>query len=264
MRSFESLEEPKGNTMSEGTAVAIQEEKKTSIVVGDHGVQLTSLGEMFRFGQAVIASGLAPKGYQTPEAVMIAVQFGAEIGLKPMQALQSIAVVNGRPTIWGDGLLALCVSSSSWDEARFREGWEGEGDNRTAFCEMAKRGGQMVRRTFSVLDAKRAKLWDKDTYKQYPDRMLQMRARGFAARDCFPDVLRGIVATEEAQDAITIESRAVPQTLDDLAAKPVALPAPAVVEPVKPRVNGKTPKEPAETAPAGELFDKGSPSAVGA
>jgi hypothetical protein len=30
--------------------------------------------------------------------------------------------------------------------------------------------------------------------------MLAMRARGFAIRDCFADVLKGLITAEEAQD----------------------------------------------------------------
>jgi hypothetical protein len=54
---------------------------------------------------------------------------------------------------------------------------------------------------FSVADAKRAGLWGKSgPWTQYPRRMLQLRARGFALRDAFPDVLKGLVTAEEAQD----------------------------------------------------------------
>ena len=55
--------------------------------------------------------------------------------------------------------------------------------------------------TFTVGDAIRAGLWKKaGPWTMYPKRMLQMRARSFALRDAFPDVLRGLVATEEVED----------------------------------------------------------------
>ena len=47
---------------------------------------------------------------------------------------------------------------------------------------------------------KATRLWGKNVWKSYPDRMLQMRARGFALRDSFPDVLKGLITREEAQD----------------------------------------------------------------
>jgi len=55
-------------------------------------------------------------------------------------------------------------------------------------------------RKFSVEDAKKANLWGQNTWKNYPKRMLQMRARGFTLRDCFPDALRGLYLVEELQD----------------------------------------------------------------
>jgi hypothetical protein len=59
---------------------------------------------------------------------------------------------------------------------------------------------------FSVTDAKKAQLWGKGgPWSQYARRMLQMRARGFALRDAFPDVLRGLITAEEAQDYPTPE-----------------------------------------------------------
>jgi hypothetical protein len=79
---------------------------------------------------------------------------------------------------------------------------DGEGDNMVATCTAKRRGYEkptVVR--FSVADAKKAGLWGKSgPWTQYPRRMLQLRARGFALRDAFPDVLKGLVTAEEAQD----------------------------------------------------------------
>jgi hypothetical protein len=79
---------------------------------------------------------------------------------------------------------------------------DGEGDNMVATCSAKRRGYErptVVR--FSVADAKKAGLWGKTgPWTQYPRRMLQLRARGFALRDAFPDVLKGLVTAEEAHD----------------------------------------------------------------
>ena len=59
----------------------------------------------------------------------------------------------------------------------------------------------MHERKFSVADAKKAHLWGRrGPWENYPERMLQMRARGFALRDSFPDALKGVITVEEAQD----------------------------------------------------------------
>ncbi len=81
-----------------------------------------------------------------------------------------------------------------------------EGDE--AFCTIVRmRFGENVKttRSFSIADSKRAGLADKATWRSYPKRMLQMRARGFAARDSFPDALSGMVIKEEAMDYPTGE-----------------------------------------------------------
>jgi hypothetical protein len=59
---------------------------------------------------------------------------------------------------------------------------------------------QLTRR-FSIGQAKKAELWTKKgTWQTYPDRMLMFKARSWAGRDLFPDVLRGLVTAEEADD----------------------------------------------------------------
>jgi hypothetical protein len=149
----------------------------------------------------VAKSEFAPKDFRgKPESCLLAIQHGSEIGLSPMQSLQNIACINGRPAIWGDAALALCLASPVCDG--IHEMMEGDGDSMTAVCQTSRKGkdANVVGR-FSVADAKRAGLWGKSgPWTQYPKRMLQLRARGFALRDAFPDVLRGLVTAEEAQD----------------------------------------------------------------
>ena len=180
------------------------------------GLALASFDDAFRFSKMVAASEFAPKDFKNkPESCMLAIQHGSEVGLSPMQSLQSIAVINGRPTIWGDAALALVQSSPVCEYVK--EYLEGQGDNLTAVCEAKRRGypAPTVSR-FSMTDAKRAGLAGKSgPWSQYPERMLALRARGFALRNAFADALRGLITAEEAQD--------YPQ--------PVAAPEPVVVRP---------------------------------
>jgi hypothetical protein len=165
------------------------------------GLALQSFDDAFRFSKMVAASEFAPKDFKgKPESCMLAIQHGSEVGLSPMQSLQSIAVINGRPTIWGDAALALVQSSPVCEYVK--EYTEGQGDNLTAVCEAKRRGypAPTVSR-FSMADAKRAGLAGKSgPWSQYPERMLALRARGFALRNAFADALRGLITAEEAQD----------------------------------------------------------------
>ncbi len=170
------------------------------------GLALQTFDDAMRFGKMVADSEFAPKDFRgKPASCVLAIQAGAEIGLSPMQALQSIAVVNGRPSVFGDAALAVCKASPVcefvWEQVN------GDGDQMVAMCQAKRRGYEKATTvTFSVADAKKAGLWGKSgPWTQYPKRMLQMRARGFALRDAFPDVLRGLVTAEEAQDYPTPE-----------------------------------------------------------
>lgn len=172
-----------------------------------------SFGEAKEIANMIAMSDFAPKDYKGKSGnVIIAIQMGADLGLKPMQALQNIAVINGRPSIYGDAALALVLGANILED--FQEFYEGEegSDKFTAVC-IAKRKGMAtaVRRTFSVADAKAAGLWMKkghnggDTpWVTYPKRMLLFRARGFTLRDVASDVLMGLILVEEAQDYPTV------------------------------------------------------------
>jgi hypothetical protein len=158
---------------------------------------------LWRMATIMASSGFMPKGMERIEAVFVAVQLGLEIGLSPMQAVQNIASINGRPCVWGDAVIGLVEASGLMES--MKEFFDGEAanypDTMTAVCIVKRKGGREVTQKFSVADAKRAGLWDKQgPWKQYPRRMLQMRARGFALRDLFPDVLKGLKTAEEVMD----------------------------------------------------------------
>lgn len=171
------------------------------------GIVPSSIEEVFRLATAVAKSGMAPRDMSTPEKLTVAILHGLEIGIPPMMAINKIAVVNGRPTLWGDAVPALLLSKGF----RIREHFDGEGTERCAMCSVVRPNGEIIARSFSVADAMVAGLWGKQgPWKQYPDRMLQMRARGLAARDGAADVLSGIYLAEEMQDV------AEPKSTNDL------------------------------------------------
>jgi len=160
-----------------------------------------SLKELERFSLLLAKSNIIPNDYRgKPADVMVAVLYGLEVQLKPLQALQNIAVIGGRPSIFGDAAIAIVRSSPLCEYIRetFDE------HTMTATCKVKRVGQKEEIRTFTQEDAKTAKLWGKKgPWTEYPKRMLQMRARSFALRDVFPDLLKGIILYEEAIDIPT-------------------------------------------------------------
>lgn len=155
----------------------------------------TSLTEAIQFAETLSRSDIVPKDFKGNAGnILVAIQWGLELGLQPMQAMQNIAVINGRPSLWGDAVIGL-VRGSPLCEYIY-ESMEGD----TAICRVKRKGEEEQQRTFSMAEAKQAGLAGKNVWAAYPRRMLQMRARAFALRDVFPDVLKGLPIAEEVQD----------------------------------------------------------------
>jgi hypothetical protein len=193
---------------------------------------------------------MVPAGYKgKPQDILVAIGWGYEVGLQPMQALQNIAVINGKPSVYGDAALALVKADSRC--AGVKEWIEGEGDDMTAHCLVKRRYNEDMEETvatFSVLDAKQARLWGKQgPWQQYPKRMLAMRARGFAIRDAFPDAMKGMITAEEAQDYPTAPRDVTPKAnpLDNIKPPVEAVqeaPAPIEVEPIEEAIEIQEPE----------------------
>lgn len=164
----------------------------------------SNLKEAMEYATIIANSAMVPKTYQGKAGdILVAVQMGAELGLKPIQALQNIAVINGKPSVYGDALLALVQAHPSFEDIKE---WYDEKTN-TAFCRVKRKNQTEHTVSFSIEDAKKAGLWGKSgPWTQYPKRMMQMRARGFALRDKFADALGGLITVEEAQDYQVVDT----------------------------------------------------------
>lgn len=191
-------------------------------------LNITTLDSLREFCGVLAGTEMVPKAYRgKPDDILVAMLHGQEVGLPHLQALQSIAVVNGVPSIYGDAALALARSSGKLED--FDEWIEVDGKRQdgpfpilkyaeedrqiVAYC-MSKRVGMSRPRTttYSVDDAQRAKLWLKvgasgfeTPWCTVPQRMLMWRARGWNLRDNFGDVLKGLAIYEEAMDFDTVK-----------------------------------------------------------
>jgi len=238
------------------TAVAVQRENLRAVF------QPRTMPEAIALAERVARSTICPARYQgSPDDVFVAAAHGAELGLTFLQALQSIAVINGTPSIFGDGALAvvrassLCLWVREWID-------DSDSQNLVAHCVTQRRGEpEPVERTFSEDDAERAGLLSKSgPWQSYRKRMLQMRARAFCLRDTYPDVLRGLSIHEEligVEDATTTTTprqqtttvaevervaaeipmpRATPQVVIDAEVDAAAAPPPAALPEPEPAV----------------------------
>ena len=162
-----------------------------------------TLDEALKYAEMMSNSDLVPSGYKgKPGNILVAIQKGLEVGLSPMAALETIAVINGRASLWGDGMLALVQAHPAYEAID-----EGQSSDKEGVCRVKRKGEAWYEQRFTLEDAKRAGLLGKPgPWTAYTKRMLQLRARGFALRDKFADALKGMIAAEEAMDTVSIQA----------------------------------------------------------
>lgn len=178
--------------------------------------------QLIRFAEVVCKTNLCPQAYRgKAHEAIAAIMHGAELGLMPMQALNSVAVVNGQTTVYGATALALVKNQWLWDESKHQEylrihdeevkigdlgpaeTWPAE---LTAVCVMGRRDGAPQEGSFSVGQAKDAGLWSRQSkggqsmpWSAYPGDMLMWKARARAIRSVFPGALRGLQVMQDMQ-----------------------------------------------------------------
>jgi hypothetical protein len=178
-----------------------------------------SLQEAIEFASKIADSDLLPKDFKgKPANILVALQIGKELNIPPLQALQGIYVVNGRGVVWGDLMWAIITSHRDFEDA------VEEVNDTQAKVTLKRRGRSPVTVIFTQADAIKAGLWQKQgPWTQYPKRQMLWRARTFAARDLFPDALKGLTSAEEASDFQVIEGTTSPSTAEPTAEqKPAA------------------------------------------
>lgn len=229
-------------------------------VTGGFQIQVSDFEQGWRLADMISQSSLCPKSYVgKPGDCFTAMLMGAELGLNPIQSLQNIATINGKPSLYGDACLALVMQHPKFAgvEETIDE------DTTRATCTL-KRGDATVTRTFTKKAAEKAGLWGKaGPWQQYPARMLQMRARSWAIRDLFPDALAGLSVAEEARDAPYIDNDADSNENAQISAVLGAtLPAPPETEIAPQEANAELVEEKPEAPETEEKPKKGGHQVV--
>ena len=254
--------------------MAIKEGSKLNEIVPGKAVAAiipSSFDDAVRFGRLFVSAGLysvAKKGrdqnksedevkeelHAAESQAAVLILYGMELGIPPLQALSGMALINGKPCIYGD-LVPAILWSNGFD---LEEVVTGEGETLHAVVTVTRPNGKKITREYSAKDAIDAGLWDKrdkikrkvwkngsQVWDDVPNdapwyrqrkRMVQMRARGFACRDGASDVLRGMYLKEEVDVDLdrsewSEQGEAQPQAASvELPPFEIKQPAPAQIE----------------------------------
>lgn len=157
---------------------------------------------MQRQCKAFLDSGFLPKHIQNiAQAITIAWK-GRELGLPPLQAFSSISVINGKPVLSAELMLALVYQRYPQALVEFKT--PPEKQNLECTLAMARPNHKPQEFRFTIEDAKRAGIY-KNAWLTYPQALLRARAISAAVRAVFPDVLMGGYTPEEMGENAPLE-----------------------------------------------------------
>ena len=149
-----------------------------------------TFNEQMRFAEVVSqAKGMLPRAYEgNPANVLVAIQYGASLGIAPMAALQNIDVIQGTPTLSAKAVAAMV-------RANGHKLWVSEDEqNMSATCTIVRNDDKEhpVTVTRDKAWAQRMGLLTKDNYKKQPTTMLMWRAVTACANRACPELFLGL------------------------------------------------------------------------
>lgn len=168
------------------------------VVANDTSMMPQSYEAKYKMAGILCKSGLIPQGLNTPEKVYVALQWGHELGLTPMVAVNNVAVINGKPTLSADIMAAVVKRSPEYGGIRWVKNTDEEAE--CVITRILPNGTkeEMTSR-FTIQDARNAGLAGRDVWKKYPKRMLKHRCLSYGLKDVFPDLLAGLYTPEEME-----------------------------------------------------------------
>ena len=158
---------------------------------------LTPAEVSWKTAQRIANTPFVPTAFRgKPESVFAAVLYGEELGLGPMQSLNSIHVIEGKPSMSPELMRGLVARAGHRIDVK-----ESSGDKVTLWGKRADTGSEATV-SWSMKDAQLAGLAGRGAWKTYPRAMLLARATSELCRMLFADVVAGLSYTPEEAASI--------------------------------------------------------------
>jgi hypothetical protein len=141
--------------------------------------------------QMLLKSGFLPQSIKSPEQALAIILQGRELGIGPMAALNNISIIQGKPTVSPQLMLAMANSTREVEDVQITSSEQG------ATVTIKRKGRKAHTTTFGPKDAKAMGLDGKDNYKKQPATMYQWRAVAANLRVTFADVILGLYTPDE-------------------------------------------------------------------
>ena len=147
---------------------------------------------MKKQGAELLKSGFIPSSIKSPEQFLAVILKGRELGLPPMYSCAHIVIIQGKPTMSAEVMLAMIFKNCPGTKIQYLEV-----TNEKCTIKASRPGGEPSTFSFSMADAKAAGLDTKENWRKYPRAMLRSRCISELARSLFPDCVAGVSYTAE-------------------------------------------------------------------
>lgn len=219
------------------------------------------LSERMKYAQALAAADLLPTAYRRkPANILLAMEYGHALGLDTITAIQSVHVIEGKPSASAQLIGGLVRRAGH----RLRV----SGDDTHAVAEIVRRDDPefVFRSEWTIARAQAAGLAGKGPWKSYPAAMLKARAITEVARDACPEALAGVAYTAEelgAQDLVQDLAQNPAPTSDPWGGAPASMPD-ATLPPIDTETGEIVDAEIVDEIPAPEPATKAQIGAIAA
>lgn len=154
----------------------------------------------------LVKSGFLPVAVNTPEKAIAIIMKGKELGIGAMEALSSINIIQGKPSVSPQLMLALARRTHELEDLKM------ESTDKGATVTIKRKGQSEYTTKFGIAEATAAGLLQKDNYKKQPAIMFQWRALAGNLRITFPDAISGLYTVDEMEgNETTITTRGTVQ-----------------------------------------------------
>lgn len=221
-----------------------------------------------QYAKALAAASMLPKDYrQQPANVLIAIETGTALGIPAVQALQGIAVINGKATLSAD--LMAAVVRRAGHKLRVEE--DAEKLMVAATLIRSDDPDYAFKAVWNVAKAQNAGLWGTAMWNKYPLQMMRARAISEVVRQGASEVLFGCIYTPEEMGAqvnadgevvdveVVHEPVRAPEPQPQPQAQPEPAPAPAPTPAPEPQPAAapepEPEPEPTREPPAGKITE---------
>jgi len=194
----------------------MEEPKTNSLVISQTGsIALDNLKDQFAFAKQLIDQKMISESFKTVQQVVIGFQYAKALKINEMLAIKMMYVVNGRPSLYGEGPLALVQRDKSFK--KIREYYINDSGDEIcpanknikdakffgSVSELWRVGDDTAQIDFFTLDdLSKAKLdfnnfgKKKDVWEKWERIMMRYKARSMGLRSKFADVIGGIPISE--------------------------------------------------------------------